>query len=183
MDLSRFAAFWPGLPHLWYRSHWTSLFYAILFAAALNLALVSTFYWYQWYPVWLNRVLWTSVVVASIWSAVKTWPVWSGITHPTVSNSLANRLIDAQRHYLQGNYTETETVLVKLLDRVPDDVEAMLLLSTVCRRTNRPKQALLWLQRMELVEASARWRFEIASERYKIQMADRDRNTDALNGQ
>ncbi len=165
MNLSRIAVFWPGLPQLWYRSQWSALAYAMFFAAALNLALLSTFYWYQWYPLWLNRLLWFSVFTASIWSAMKSLPTWNSLVNPPVPANLDSRFMDAQRQYLQGNYIEAEGVLIKLLDRNPEDAEAMLLLGTICRRTKRSKQGLLWLQRTEMIERGSKWRHEISSER------------------
>ncbi len=71
----------------------------------------------------------------------------------------------AQTEYLKGNWIEAEAILRKLLRRSPRDVEALLLLATMQRRTGRFDQARQQLQQMSRLDAAQPWHVEIRDQR------------------
>jgi hypothetical protein len=72
---------------------------------------------------------------------------------------------ESQIAYLTGNWVLAEQTLLKLLKLEPRDAEARLLLATLWRHEGRPDAAAAELDRLELLEAAAPWRHEIAQER------------------
>jgi hypothetical protein len=163
-------ALWPGLPELWYRGDIRSLSLSLIFAVTLNMALMGTFVWTAWYPAWVIRLFWCGIVFASLFSFARARKNWDSITGRLATDSKANdRLIEAQRQYLQGNFFEAEAMLHRNLSQSTLDVESALLLISVLRRTRRWQQALHWIEQVMLRENSARWHRDLMLEKQKIE--------------
>ncbi len=79
-----------------------------------------------------------------------------------------DRFSRAQAEYLKGNWFEAESLLHAILADTPRDAEAQLLLVSVLRHSRRWAAALRRLEQLELLDTSARWRFEIHRERQLI---------------
>ncbi len=79
-----------------------------------------------------------------------------------------DRFVRAQGEYLQGNWFEAESLLHAILADTPRDAEAHLLLASVLRHSRRWSAALRRLDQLELLDTSARWRYEILRERQLI---------------
>lgn len=79
-----------------------------------------------------------------------------------------NRFAQAQIEYLKGNWFGAESLLHAILADAPRDAEAQLLLVSVLRHSRRWAAALRRLEQLELLDTSARWRFEIRRERQLI---------------
>ena len=159
-------ALWPGLPDLWFRGDWSSLGISVIFSVSLNLALLGTFVWPEWYPSWMIRLLWSGIILSSGFFFLQSYKRWSKITGSYQSDAKTNeRLIVAQHHYLCGNYFEAEALIQKIVVDGNQDIEALLLLVSILRRTRRGQQALQWIDRISLCENAGNWRRELEIEK------------------
>jgi hypothetical protein len=164
-------ACWPGLIQLWYRGELYSLFVALLFAALLNLALMSTLVWDAWLTSWVVRSLWMLVCGASVWSFAKGLFA-SARSRTSISELECDQLLKAaQQDYLRGEYVEAEAGLHRILASGREDMESALLLATLMRRTGRVRQAGDCLDRLERFERAGLWSLEIQRERNKLAIA------------
>ena len=84
-----------------------------------------------------------------------------------ISHTLFNR---AQREYLRGHWSETESLLKARLNQTERDIEARLLLATLYRRKTRFEEAVNQLTQIEKFDDSVHWRFEIDRERQLIEL-------------
>ena len=160
---------WPGLPQVYQHGSWFGLTVAIGFAGLLNLGLAASLLWCE---------LVTPEVRTGVWAAILA--IWGG---SLVFSSRANRrrlliqerpaqpndtLPEAIGHYLKGSWFEAERVLVGLLRDDPRDVDAELMLATLLRHTGRREEAARHLDRLERMEDSAGWQWEIRCERQRL---------------
>jgi thioredoxin-like negative regulator of GroEL len=110
----------------------------------------------------------------SAWMAVAL--VWGGsalVSHRRGRHHLAGpsplsaeeTYAEALDHYLKGNWFEAEHALAQVLRRNPRDLDAGLMLATLFRHTGRIDEAERQLQRLERLEGSQKWQFEIGRER------------------
>jgi hypothetical protein len=142
---------------------------AAVFAAALNLALVSSFVWPRWPVASLPAgttaaIAWLSVL--GLWILGLRWTTqsWSQVCppKPKTDPQLDDWFREAQHAYLKGHWIAAEALLTRLLARQSADIEARLLLASVQRRTGAWKQARQTLT--ELQPVAARWQWEIEAE-------------------
>jgi len=165
MTLKRLTCLWPGLLRLWYRGQWGGLAVACLFSAAVNVVVASTLLWPEFAPTSLRAagicLLATWWLVAALLS-FRELPEIAASTHDDPYKGL---FMAAQTEYLKGNWIEAEAHVRKLLRRRPRDVESLLLLATLKRRTRRWDEARRQLQYMARLDAAAAWQVEIRTER------------------
>lgn len=160
---------WPGLPQVYQHGSWSGLAAATGFAGLLNLGLAASLLWCE---------LLTPGVRTVVWMAILT--IWGGAA---VFSSRANRqtslrqekasqpshtFAEATDHYLKGNWFEAERLLVDLLRHNPRDADAELMLATLLRHTGRREEAAAHLDRLERLEESAKWQWEIQVERQRL---------------
>ena len=160
---------WPGLPQMCRHGSWSGLAVAIGFAGLLNLGLAASLVWCELLTPGVRTIVWAAVLAT-----------WGG---SVVVSSRGERTADqaaqeagqqndtfreASDHYLKGNWFEAERILVDLLDDDPRDVEAQLMLATLLRHTGRRDEAARHLDRLERLEQSAMWQWEIARERQRL---------------
>jgi tetratricopeptide (TPR) repeat protein len=159
------SSLWPGLPRLWNRGETYSLAIAILFGVLLNLAILATFYWIEWWPSFLVYFAWCSLC---LWS-ISSWGLSFIIPHayPRIltADACDRLLATAQADYLRGEYIEAEASLHKILSAGVEDIEAALLLAAIFRRTGRKRHAIDCLERLERLDGSRKWYAEIENER------------------
>ena len=176
------ACLWPGLIQAWRLGSLRGLGLATVFAAALNVALVSSFVWPRWPIASLPAgttaaIAWASVL--GLWILGLRWTAqsWSQLCppKPTSDPQLENLFRDAQHEYLKGHWIAAETLLTRLLARQPADAEARLLLASVQRRSGSRNQARQTLT--ELQPAAARWQWEIAAELARLAELDAEQVT------
>ena len=174
------ACLWPGLLQAWKLGSLRGLGLAAVFAAALNLALVSSCVWPRW-PIanlpagTTAAIAWLSVLGLGILGLRWTAQSWSQLCPPKLK---ADPQIDewfreAQHEYLKGHWIAAETLLTCLLARQPADSEARLLLASLQRRTGARSQARQTLT--ELQPAAARWQWEIEAELARLSELDAER--------
>jgi hypothetical protein len=175
------AAVWPGLLQAWLLGRWRGLSLAVAFAAALNLALITTFVWPEWplrsLPDLAATTAW--VLVLGLWiigfRGVRS--DWRLICPPQAAPATPEQsewFRDAQIYYLKGHWIEAEAVITRLLNRQPADVEAKLLLASIQRRTERLTPARQTLIELTEQPAACRWHYEITAE--LKQLSERESN-------
>lgn len=160
---------WPGLPQVYQHGSWSGLAVAMGFAGLLNLGLAASLLWCELLTPGVRTVVWTAILT-----------IWGGTL---VFSSRANRqtslrqesasqpthtFAQATDHYLKGSWFEAERLLVDLLRHNPRDVDAELMLATLLRHTGRRQEAAAHLDRLERLEGSAKWQWEIQVERQRL---------------
>lgn len=155
---------WPGLPRLWIRGEWAALAIAVAFGAALNLVLVSSFVWTELLPPSFHLIGW--LVLGTVWLA-SVLQAYRSLPHLREPPRVDDRglFIQAQAEYLKGHWFEAETLLRQLLRYCSRDVDVLLMLATLYRRTKRYDEAAKQLDRLDRLDEASKWRWEIAQER------------------
>ena len=168
MTVNRLTCLWPGLARLWFRGEWLGLLTACAYAALVNMLIVTTLLWTEVAPEYLR---WAGWIVAIFWWLVaaclslRDLPnLTSGEPHEVNQGLFAA----AQTEYLKGNWIEAEACVRKLLRRAPRDVESLLLLATIQRRTRRHDEARVQLQQIARLDAANRWQVELRKERQML---------------
>lgn len=155
---------WPGLPRLWWRGGWGPLAGAVLFAAALNLLLVSTFLWPELLPAGGVNVGWLALVAVWGYCAIRSYRSFPVFCSERVALE-RDLLIEAQHEYLLRHWAEAELLLQRVTGCAPHDTEAQLMLATLYRRQGRTPEALARLEVAKRADATRRWQWEIEHER------------------
>jgi len=160
--------FWPGYDGLARYGRWTFLFVAMAFALILDAFIVLNFYWtVRLTPAQRNGFL---VVLAVAWIILS---LIAGVRRRAIETEQAadateNKFAEATIQYLRGNWYETEHLLLGLLAKNPRDIEALLMQATLYRHTKRYAEAVVVLDKLQLLENSGRWFLEIETERRLI---------------
>jgi hypothetical protein len=160
---------WPGLPRLWCRGEWRSLWMALAFAATLNLWFAASFLWTELLPGNLILPGWAVLCVFWVVSCWYSRRAWRDIQAGLGDRAPEDLFIRAQREYLNRHWLEAEHLLLDLVRKHERDAEAQLLLATLYRRTRRIPEARERLDALERLEGSRRWLLEIAQERRLIE--------------
>ncbi|ADB16557.1 hypothetical protein Psta_1883 [Pirellula staleyi DSM 6068] len=167
---------WPGLSRLWTRGEWAGLVLAVAFATSLNLALVATFVW----PELLSRQISPIVTITAAWVlVVGFWIVgWMDFRNqraklpvqqtPAEIATATDRLRQAQREYLRGQYALAEQTIRSALTPKTPDVELALMLVAILRRTGRRAEGLRWIDKLIGMPGAARWVAEIEHEQKQL---------------
>ena len=87
---------------------------------------------------------------------------------------------DAQHEYLRNHWLEAETLIKRLLKRRPQDVESLLLLASIQRRTQQVSEARRTLVKMSNIPAAAHWLAEMETERKLVDQLAADASPQAL---
>jgi hypothetical protein len=168
MNGIRISCLWPGLAGAWHRGLTGSLAAAVVWAWAISVLLLATWFWTDWFPGWLVRSAWVvgalSWIVSSVVSHFRFASLFQ-ITTPEQSRALER----AQQEYLQGNWFEAEAILLEVVHRQPRDAECLLLLAGVLRQTRRWQPALRRLKQLEMLDTAAKWSFEVQQEKKMIE--------------
>ena len=173
---------WPGLPGLWYRGRWSSLFLAVTFAVLLNLTILASFIWtgvfeddafpaIAW-PVllltWFGSAMIARRNLPDVMSLTKEDPVFAADEE---SETAVDALfIEARREYLKGHWNEAQSLLQRQLNRYPRDIESRLLLATLFRHTRQFDDALIQLNQIGKFDPAINWKNEIARERELLRL-------------
>ena len=155
----------PGLSGLISYGRWTHLVITGIFTLFLNTVLILNFYWTSLLPESWYKWTYISLGVA--------WLVLSAMSSAFSKRFESTRLLDSHgelylevlNHYLKGEWEKTECCAKAILRYNPNDVEVLLLLATLYRHTRRLDLAQETLTRLQLLEMSDKWYFEIYSEK------------------
>lgn len=181
---------WPGLPNLWIRGSWAGLVLAVGFTVLVCILLAGTWIWNEWLSTTVQYagfgmagVIWIGSAMVAIRSDFFTrieppsngprdgigLPGTAGLVPDAHSIPPEDDLFPrAQAQYLNGDWLACEQTLGKLLAQNRRDVEARLLLATLCRHLHRTAEASEHLAVLERLESAERWAYEIAMERHDL---------------
>ncbi|MDR1960363.1 MAG: hypothetical protein LBQ54_15230 [Planctomycetaceae bacterium] len=161
--------FWPGARGIVRYGQWSFLTIALMFSLISCAMILVHVHWTGLLPpkmqkasyvayglTWLALSVMSSKIERKIRKRHQVPPPEKDIFH------------DAQMHYLQGNWFETECCLNMLLKRNPRDADALLMLATLFRRTLRIDEAVHLMKRLDLLEERAAWKQEIRQEKRQI---------------
>ena len=173
---------WPGLPGLWYRGRWSSLFLAVTFGILLNLTIIASFIWTgvfqdDAFPViawpvllltWFGSAMIAKRNLPDVMSLTKEDPI---LVADEESEAIVDALfIEARREYLKGHWNEAQSLLQRQLKHYPRDIEARLMLATLFRHTRQFDDAVIQLNQVEKFDPAINWKNEIARERELLRL-------------
>jgi len=156
---------WPGLPQIWSGQEVLGLILAALFAATLNLAVLTRFLWTAWFPPgWPAMLAALAAPLAALtWVAAfayTLWWIWR--CHPERHRADIDRLYrDATEAYLQGRWNESRRQFERILAMDETDADALMQLGTLFLRTDQPALARRTFRQCLELEGGAKWRWEI----------------------
>jgi hypothetical protein len=159
---------WPGLPRLWLRGSWFSLFVAVAAAAALSAALVLSFGWSELMEPGTRTALWGCLGVVWCLAGAVAFARRGRLLQAYASAPRNDPFPEALSGYLRGDWFQTERVLAKILEYNERDIEARLLLATMLRRLERFDEAERHLNLLVRLDGAEKWELEIGRERERI---------------
>jgi len=150
------------LPQIWSGQEVLGLILASLFAATLDLALVSRFIWTESFPPgWsaffasLATMTWVAGVGYTLW--------WIWRCHPERHRVEIDRLYgEALEHYLQGRWNEARRRYEQILAMDETDADVLMQLGTLFVRTDQSALAQRAFRQCLELESGAKWRWEIS---------------------
>lgn len=160
---------WPGWTKLWNEGDLRSLLLSLLFGIFLNLWIAATWSWPQW---WTGQGWWSCLAALAVAASASAFLAKDSLRSLALRQAPAKSadqwLQDAQESYLQANYPEAEASLHRIFAAGHQDIEAMLLMISVLRRTGRIAQAQFCIDRLRLLERAAPWMAELDQEQKKL---------------
>ena len=159
---------WPGLPQIWSGQEALGLILAALFAATLNLAIVSRFLWTDLFAPTLAAFFVALAIVSWLAALGYTlWWVWR--CHPERYRAEIDRLYrEALEHYLQGRWNEARGRCERILAMDETDADALMQLGTLFLRTDQLALARRTFRQCLDLEGGAKWRWEIDQARARL---------------
>ncbi len=166
---------WPGLPQVCQHGSWSGLAVAMAFAGLLNLGLAASLVWCELLTPGVRTVVWTAIL--AIWGGAAMFSSRGDRKNSLRREETAqpnDTFAEAVDFYLKGSWFEAERLLVELLRHNPRDVDAELMLATMLRHLGRRGEAAEHLDRMDRLESSAKWQWEIQGERRRLREPSAD---------
>jgi uncharacterized protein HemY len=161
----------PGYSGIVQSGHRSFLAIALGFALLVDAFLVANYYW--------TALLTTG---QRNFFLVALFGAWVAMT--VAASFQKQRLASAMRpeqhdetfreticHYLRGDWFAAESQMLPYLKKFPKDIEMLLLQATMYRHTKRYEEALLVLDKLQLLQDSRHWHTEIKNERLQITAA------------
>jgi len=153
---------WPGLAQIWIGQEVLGLILAGLFAATLNLAVVSSFIWTETFAP--GCAAFFASLAAVTWLAgfgYTLWWIWR--CHPERHRIDIDRLYrEAAEEYLQGRWNEARRRLEQILAMDETDADVLMQLGTLFLRTDQPALARRSFRQCLELEKGTKWRWEIS---------------------
>lgn len=167
---------WPGFKGVFRYGLFSHLMIALVFGGVLQGTVALNFLWCDFLSKVVRLIL-CSVFFLS-WIFLNILASFCFKKYERMRNLVlrGEDFLDAQTHYLRGDWFETECCLKAILKKNPYDVDSLLFLATLFRHTKRFAEAKLVLNDLEKIDASYRWRYEITLERNSLK-----KSTESLN--
>lgn len=168
---------WPGLARLWLRGDMFGLAIAVVFAVMLNLALLLTFVWMEWFSVGMRQVVWGSLALVWIIAAWRNYRKMPQLVATDTQLADEDLFHQAQTEYLRGHWVEAESILERIVRNFPNDVDARFMLATLQRHTGHPEEARRQLKAIGRLPGSQKWCLEISQEQTRLTQTNQTENT------
>jgi hypothetical protein len=174
-------SFWPGYYGIVRHGRWSFLVIALIFALFLDTFLVVNFYWTALITLGQRNIL--LGLFLAVWVGLFVAAMITFRSIETASKQDEEDLVfrEAVFLYLRGDWLGTESLLLPQLKKNPRDIEMLLLLATLYRRTERYPEASAVLDKLGLLENTYCWFLEIETERRFI--AEAVNEPEAVKGQ
>ena len=160
---------WPGFVGVVRRGLWDQLALALLFGALAQATLFANFFWSDYLSGYLRASTGVVFIIAWIFLGAVASGRLKRYEKSLLYDAEGELFLEAQTHYLRGEWFETECALKSVLKKNPQDAEALLLLATLYRHIQRFSEARQTLAALEKLEAADYWRYEIRLEKEAIQ--------------
>jgi hypothetical protein len=167
---------YPGYSGIKQYGHRSFLAMALAFALLLDVFLIANFYWTALITTSQRNILfaalfgaWVALMVAAAYWKYRL----DAIAKPEQHDETFRQTLC---HYLRGDWFAAESQILPYLKKYPKDIEMLLLQATMYRHAKRYEEALLVLNKLQLLQNSRYWYAEIESERQLI-AADQARST------
>ncbi len=160
-----FSFLWPGFNGVFRYGLWSQLAIALVFGALCQATLALDFLWCDFLSQFVKNSLHVGLFVSWVFLSVIASVRLKQYEKMRRSDSRGEAFLEAQTHYLRGNWFETECCLKKILKKNPLDADAILFLATLYRHVKRFPEAKRMLTALEKLDASYRWQYEIALEK------------------
>ena len=166
---------WPGSSGAMRYGLWGHLGVALLFGVICQLTIFLNFFWIDFLSSFSKVCTWGFALIAWLFLSVAASSSLKRFERTLNADSSGEAFLEAQTHYLCGNWFETECCLKNLLKKNPYDVEALLLKATLYRHLRRFSESRKTLAELEKIEASSYWREEIEFEKKAIVEDENDK--------
>ena len=157
----------PGYSGLIQYGHCPFLAMTLGFALLLNIFLVANFYWTALITANQRNIL--LVALFGVWVALTMiasfWKQHLASIKPEERDETFRQTIC---HYLRGDWFAAESQILPYVKKYPKDIEMLLLQATMYRHTERYEEALVVLDKLQLLQNSRHWYTEIETERAMI---------------
>jgi tetratricopeptide (TPR) repeat protein len=156
-----FLSFWPGLAQIWSGQETLGLLLSTLFAAALNLAIVTRWIWTEAFALsWAQFFATLAFLTWGASLAHTLWWVW--LCHPERHRREIERLFrDALEAYLQGRWNDSRKRIERILALDETDADALMHLGALYVRLQQPALARRAFRQCLELEGGAKWRWEV----------------------
>ena len=156
---------YPGYSGIVQYGHRSFLAMALGFALLLDAFLIANFYWTALISVGQRNIL--LAVLFGTWVVLMfAAAYWKHRLDATAKPEQHDETFrQTICHYLRGDWFATESQILPYLKRYPKDIEMLLLQATMYRHAKRYEEALLVLDKLQLLQKSRYWHAEIETER------------------
>jgi len=155
----------PGYSGIVQYGHRIFLVIALTFTLLVNAFLIANFYWTALITVGQRNMLILALLGA--WGVLML--VAAYWKHRLDAAAKPERHDETFRqtvcHYLRGDWFAAEAQILPHLKQYPKDIEMLLLQATMYRHAKRYEEALLVLDKLQLLQNSRYWYAEIETER------------------
>ncbi|MBQ6829383.1 MAG: tetratricopeptide repeat protein, partial [Thermoguttaceae bacterium] len=151
------------------RGLWDQLALALIFGVLAQATLFVNFFWNDYLSAYLRASSGVVFLIAWIFLGAIASGRLKRYEKALLYDADGEIFLEAQTHYLRGEWFEAECALKSVLKKNPQDAEALLLLATLYRHIKRFSEARQTLAALEKLEGADYWRYEIHLEKEAIQ--------------
>ena len=170
---------WPGATGVLRYGLWGHLGIAALFGLICQTVLFLNFYWVNFLSHFARMLALLGVLISWLFLSAVASSSLKKYEKMRNTDSEGEAFLEAQTHYLRGNWFETECCLKNLLKKNPYDVESLLMAATLYRHLKRFSDARKTLMTLEKIDASAYWQEEIEFEKKAIVEDENEEHEDS----
>ena len=171
---------WPGARGALRCGLWSQLAISLVFAVACHATLFLNFYWSDWLTPTERAGSCAALFVIWIALGAVARRRFNEYERTLAVDANGAEFSQAQALYLQGAWFESECCLKALLKRNARDVDALVMLATLYRHTQRFDEARRTLAALEKLDGADFWRVEIDFEKEAIKEDERQAREEAL---